>query len=159
MTGYIASITIAAREGGELIELSQAYLIPDQGIEGDRYCQPASPPNVNQISLVESEVVADFAAKFRLDMQPIELRRNIVTQGISLNDLVGKRFLLGTVEAIGTELAEPCRGIAESIIANHQLENVTAKEIVSSLVHRGGLYTRIVQGGLIKSSDSIQVLP
>jgi MOSC domain-containing protein YiiM len=159
MTGYIASITIAAREGGELIELSQAYLITDRGIEGDRYCQPASPPNVNQISLVESEVVADFATKFRLDMQPIALRRNIVTQGSSLNDLVGKRFLLGTVEAIGTELAEPCRGIAESIIANHQLENVTAKEIVSSLVHRGGLYARIVQGGLIKFSDSIQVLP
>jgi len=158
MTGYVFSINIAAAEGDDLFELPEATLIAEQGIDGDRYCAPASPPNFNQISLVESEIIAGFAAEFGVDMRPREVRRNIVTRDISLNDLVGKRFCLGSVEALGTELAEPCKGIADVLIAEFQLENVQAKDIVSSLLHRGGLYARVLHGGSVKAGDSIRML-
>jgi MOSC domain-containing protein YiiM len=159
MTGRVVSINIAATEGGQLLELPVASVIMEQGIDGDRYCAPALPPNFNQISFVESEAIASFAAELCVDIEPREVRRNIVTRDISLNDLVGKRFRLGNVEAIGTELAEPCKGIADILIAKYQLENVTAKDIVTSLLHRGGLYARVLQGGSIRLGEPMQVLP
>lgn len=159
MTGQVISINIAAVEGAQVLELPVATLITEQGIDGDRYCGPASPPNLNQISLVESEVIESFAAEAGVDMQPREVRRNIVTRDISLNDLVGKRFCLGNVEAIGTELAEPCQGIAEILIAKYRLEYLTAKDIVASLLHRGGLYARVLRGGSVRPGDPINVLP
>jgi MOSC domain-containing protein YiiM len=158
MTGYVNSINIAATEGGDLVELPVANLIAEHGIEGDRYCRTASPPNFNQISLVESEAVASFAAELAVEIDPCEVRRNIVTREISLNNLVGKRFRLGNVEAIGTELAEPCKWIADILIARYGLEDVKAKHIVSSLLHRGGLYARVLQGGSVRAGDPIQIL-
>ncbi|MDH3511709.1 MAG: MOSC domain-containing protein [Gammaproteobacteria bacterium] len=159
MTGQVISINIAVAEGAQVLELPVATLITEQGIDGDRYCAPASPPNLNQISLVESEVIESFAAEAGVDMQPREVRRNIVTRDISLNDLVGKKFCLGNVEAIGTELAEPCKGIAEILIAKYRLEYLTAKDIVASLLHRGGLYARVLRGGSVRPGDPINVLP
>lgn len=159
MTGHVISINIAAIEGTQLVELPVATLITEQGIDGDRYCAPASPPNRNQISLVESEVIESFAAEVGVDMQPREVRRNIVTRDISLNNLVGKKFRLGDVEAIGTELAEPCKGIAEILIAKYRLDYLTAKDIVSSLLHRAGLYARVLRGGSLRPDDPINVLP
>ena len=158
MTGYVNSINIAATEGGDLVELPVANVIAEQGIEGDRYCIPALPPNFNQISLVESEAIASFAGELAVEIDPCEVRRNIVTRDISLNNLVGKRFRLGNVDVIGTELAEPCKGIADILIAKYALDGVTAKDIVSSLLHRGGLYARVLQGGRVRAGDPIQIL-
>ena len=41
-----------------------------------------------------------------------EARRNLVTRGISLNPLVGRRFTVGEVECEGRRLCEPCAHLA-----------------------------------------------
>jgi MOSC domain-containing protein YiiM len=63
-------------------------------------------------------------------------RRNLVTRGVDLNALVGKRFYVGECELAGIELCEPCAIWAKNI----------HKEVVRFFVHRGGLNARIVVG-------------
>ena len=65
--------------------------------------------------------------------------------GTGLNDLVGKRFRVGTVGCYGVELCEPCL----------HLEEVTRPGIIKDLVHRAGLNADILSDGPISVGDEI----
>jgi MOSC domain-containing protein YiiM len=73
------------------------------------------------------------------------VRRQVLTRGVRLNDLVGERFTVGGVECVGQELCEPC---------NH-LQGLTYPGVLRGLVHRGGLRADIVSGGRIAVGDEI----
>ena len=77
-----------------------------------------------------------------------QARRNIVTRGISLNDLVGRSFRIGSVECVGRRLAEPCA----------HLEKLTRPGLLRPLVHRGGLRADIITGGVIRLGDEIEAI-
>src|SRR4029077_12620414 len=99
-------ILVAAEAEGPLGRVETAQAIAGSGLEGDRYCDGrgtfSGPGRGYQLTLVEAEVLES------LDL-PWELaRRNIVTRGIDLNALVGRRFAVGQVECIVRRLAEPC---------------------------------------------------
>ncbi|MFO3797519.1 MAG: MOSC domain-containing protein, partial [Anaerolineales bacterium] len=83
-----------------------------------------------------------------ISLRPIESRRNIATRGVALNHLVGRRFRLGEAVLLGIQLCEPCG----------YLEQKTGKAVRAGLVHRGGLRARVLEGGLIRPGDTIQVL-
>src|SRR6266550_3508196 len=72
-------------------------------------------------------------------------RRNVVTRGVSLNPLVGRRFRIGDVECIGRRLCEPCA----------HLEKVSGAGLLRPLVHRGGLRADILAGGTIELGDEL----
>jgi MOSC domain-containing protein YiiM len=72
-------------------------------------------------------------------------RRNVVTRGVSLNPLVGRRFRVGEVECIGRRLCEPCA----------HLEQVSGSGLLRPLVHRGGLRADILVGGTIALGDKL----
>jgi MOSC domain-containing protein YiiM len=72
-------------------------------------------------------------------------RRNIVTQGVPLNDFVSKEFKVGDAVLHGTRLCEPCA----------HMEKLTVKGAMRGLIHRGGLRAEIVKGGTIKVGDAI----
>ena len=74
-------------------------------------------------------------------------RRQIVTRGVRLNDLVGKRFLVGEIECEGVELCEPCL----------HLQSLTRPGIIEDLLHRGGLNADIVTSGTISVGDTVTV--
>ena len=75
-----------------------------------------------------------------------DARRNLVTSGISLNALVGRRFRVGTVECVGRRLAEPCA----------HLERLVRPGLLRPLVHRGGLRADILSAGAIAVGDEIR---
>ena len=84
--------------------------IPGKGLVGDRYFDgvgtfsphPQKPDF--EITLIESEKIDSFAAESRLPFSAFDARRNIVTEGIDLNALVGKEFLIGAVRLRGIRL-------------------------------------------------------
>ncbi|HEY0631549.1 MAG TPA: MOSC domain-containing protein, partial [Thermoleophilaceae bacterium] len=62
--------------------------------------------------------------------------------------LVGERFSVGDVEAVGVELAEPCT----------KLQRISGERgVLRGLVHRGGLRADVVSGGRISIGDAVQV--
>jgi hypothetical protein len=77
-----------------------------------------------------------------------EARRNIITRGIDLNALVGRRFRIDNVECVGQRLCEPCA----------HLERLTTKGVLRGLIHRGGLRADILSDGLITTSASIRTI-
>ena len=120
-----------------------------RGLVGDRYFEgcgtftnwePKGPGR--ELTLIESEVLAEIG------LSAAEARRNIVTEGLRLNDLVGKRFRIGTVLIEGIRLCPP----------GAHLDKVTGKALLKPLADRGGLRAGILSDGVIRVGDDIHVL-
>ena len=123
--------------------LDEAAAHAARGLEGDRYFDAAgtfSNPysDGHDLTLIEAEVVDE------LGLPPAEARRNVVTRGIDLNALVGRRFRVGGVECVGRRLCEPCA----------HLQRLTHPGILRDLVHRGGLRADILADGPIRVGDT-----
>jgi len=151
MPGEVVAL-YCARVKGELPESVPLVMAEaGRGLVGDRYF--ASPrrrkhePDT-ELTLIEVEEIDDFNLRAETTYARPEFRRNVVTRGIRLNDLVGQRFLIGTVEAEGIRLCEPCSRLAR----------FTTKQIVKAMVHRAGLRARIVTSGAISLGDALKVI-
>jgi MOSC domain-containing protein YiiM len=75
-----------------------------------------------------------------------DTRRNILTEGVALNHLVGQEFSVGGARLRGIALCEPCS----------HLDEVVGRRISPAFVHRGGLRAEILDGGPIRVGDSVQ---
>lgn len=143
----IEHIFIAPDKGAEVKPVNAIQVIAECGLDGDRYAKARSRKNPGQqATFIEAEQIERFVAETGLPMAPHEPRRNIVTRGVDLNALVGKRFFIGECEFEGVELCEPCAVWAKN----------TYKEVVRFFVHRGGLNAKIVRGGVLSVGSSIE---
>ena len=112
------------------------------GLRGDRHFRAKGQRPGGALTLIEAGVLAEVA------LTGPEARRQVVVSGTGLNDLVGRRFMVGEVECVGVELCEPCL----------HLQSLTRPGIIKELVHRAGLNADIVAGGTISIGDEITVL-
>jgi MOSC domain-containing protein YiiM len=118
----------------------------DAGLTGDRYTEAKNRRSPDyQVTLIELENIEAFSQATGLLLAPETPRRNIVTRGVRLNNLCGKRFRVGRALFEGLELCEPCNLFATR----------THREVLKFFVGKGGLRARIVSGGLIRVGDSI----
>ena len=138
MPGSVEQINIAAVES-ELPRPVEAVEVTAEGVVGDRYAQS------RDLTLIEAEALEGLRGDTGIELSAAECRRQVLTRGIRLNDLVGERFTVGGVECVGQELCEPC---------NH-LQGLTYTGVLRGLVHRGGLRADIVSGGRIAVGDEI----
>ena len=123
-------------------------VVKDKGIVGDRHFQEFNDP-YNQLSLIESENIDYYNNKYKLNIPYIDFRRNIVTKGIELNDLIGKKIQIGDVLIEGIDLCRPCR---------HLSEKLNQDNIIKEFLRRGGLRCRILSSSNININDEIKVL-
>ena len=61
---------------------------------------------------------------------PIDFRRNIITQDINLNGLIGKEFYIGNVKIKAHDLCRPCKYLQETL---------NQKNLVKELLLKAGL--------------------
>jgi MOSC domain-containing protein YiiM len=150
--GTLTGIFIAASAEGPMRSLSEVRAIPGRGLEGDRYSRAAGTfskghePD-SELTLIESEAVEALALERSVTLQPSEARRNLVTHGIALNDLVGREFMVGEVRVLGHGLCEPC---------SHLVRLTGQRAILSGLTHRGGLRAQILVGGTLRVGDAVR---
>lgn len=125
-----------------------------RGLVGDRYfigngtfsdADPKGPGR--ELTLIESEVLAALEQERGIRLTAAGARRNLVTQGIRLNDLVGVQFRIGEVLVEGIRLCHPCA----------HLDKVTGMELLQPLENRGGLRASILGDGRIAVGDRIVV--
>ena len=127
--------------------------VAERGLLGDRHCRSADAPplapgaRVPDVSLVEAEVLEALRDEYGIELAGAETRRNIVTRGVRLNDLIGRQFRLGGLLCEGVEICEPCAHMQKKV----------GKPILKPLVHRGGLRARILMGGTARIGDAIEV--
>jgi hypothetical protein len=141
--GAVAAILVAPDAEAALAPVAEAEAIAGRGLAGDRYAAGrgtfTAPGRGYELTLVEADVLDAIELPWE------RARRNVVTRGIALNDLVGRRFRIGAVECVGRRLAEPCA----------HLEKLARPGLLRPLVHRGGLRADIVTGGVIRVGDEI----
>jgi hypothetical protein len=110
--GRVEAIAIAGAPEAPMVRVERAVARSGRGLEGDRYYdQCGTFSNVNgrgyDLTLIAAEVI-DALELPNEPLAPEEARRNLITRGIDLNALVGKRFTVGGVECLGQRLCEPC---------------------------------------------------
>jgi MOSC domain-containing protein YiiM len=132
----------------EIEEVSSIEVLANKGVVGDRHFDEYNDP-YNQLTLIESENIDYYNTKFGLDIPYKDFRRNVVTKGIQLNDLIGKKIKIGNVEVEGIDLCRPCR---------HLTEVLNQSNILKEFLRRGGLRCQILNSSTINVDDEIKVI-
>jgi MOSC domain-containing protein YiiM len=134
-------------EHGELPEsVERARALAGKGLEGNRYFYGDSDaPDGRALTLIAAEALEALEQETNIVLSAAETRRNVLTRGIDVNALVGKRFHVGDVECLGVELCEPCT----------HLQSMTQPGVINGLVHRAGLNADILNDGEIAVGDAV----
>jgi MOSC domain-containing protein YiiM len=144
--GRVEAIYITPTHGEFPAPVERVSAHAGAGLEGNRYYWGArDAPAGRAVTIIAAEAVEAFEHETGTSLWPAETRRNVVTRGVDVNSLVGKRFRIGAVECEGVELCEPCA----------HLESMTRPGLIRGLVHRGGLNADILRDGEINVGDAI----
>ena len=144
----VFKIGITINNNKPINEVSSINVLANKGIIGDRHFKQFNDP-YNQLTLIESENIDYYNIKHGLNIPYIDFRRNIITKGIKLNDLVGKKILVGKVELEGIDLCRPCK---------HLCELLGQENIIKEFLRRGGIRCQILTSSSIKINDKIDIL-
>ena len=149
--GRIRAIFTCGAAGAPMQSLAEVRTLKGRGLEGDRYLKGvgtySKKPGVDrEVTLIEAEALRALEAERGIDLRPEESRRNLLTEGIRLNPLVGKTFRVGEVHLMGVRICEPCG----------YLQELTGKEVFEPLKSRGGLRAQILVDGTIRVGDAIE---
>src|SRR5213076_1299699 len=141
----VAHIFVASRRGAPMSAEQSVVALTEGGLTGDRYSEVKNRRSADyQVTFIELENIEAFTQATGLPLTPEMPRRNIITRGIRLNGLCGKRFKVGRARFEGLELCEPCDLFAKR----------TYRQVLKFFVGKGGLRAKILQGGVIHVGDS-----
>jgi MOSC domain-containing protein YiiM len=123
--------------------------VAGSGLVGDRYATAAgtfsgNPGGGREVTLIAREGI-DAANAEGVDIDASETRRNLVTEGIDLGELIGRTFAVGDAILRGVRDCPPCK----------YLEEKTRPGVRVGLERRGGLRADIVRDGVIHVGDKI----
>lgn len=126
--------------------------VTGRGLIGDRYYSLSGNFSKSEIepdqeiTLIESEAFERLYEQHGIRLEHSQSRRNIVTEGVDLNGLVGLTFQIGNVTLTGMRLCEPCT----------YLSGLTGyPKLVKLWRGQAGLRARIDNGGQINVGDDI----
>lgn len=146
----IELICTHSEKAQELTLNDAVRVVAGAGIEGDFYFNKHKHPGQN-ITLVEAEMIEAFNREHNTELPLTATRRNLVTRGVRLNDLVGKEFSIGSQRFRGVELCEPCATLGKYLATSA----LGAQTIVKSLTHKAGLRADVLTTGVIRVGDTI----
>ena len=154
--GTVRNVYIAAASEESPESVPAAEAVPRRGLRGDRYFADAGTftswdddeerPAGYDLTLIEYEAVEAIERESDIELEPGAHRRNVETEDVALNHLVGERFRVGDVLCRGDRLCEPC----------DHLERLTEGGVREALLHRGGLRADILEGGTIRPGDAVR---
>ena len=144
----VLKIGIAKNNSQVIQEVKEINLASGKGIVGDRHFNEHNDP-YNQLTLIESENIDYYNKEFQLNIPYLSFRRNIVTKGIKLNDLIDKKILIGQIKVKGINLCKPCKHLEQTLEQNN---------IIKEFLRKGGLRCEILNSGKISINDKITLL-
>jgi MOSC domain-containing protein YiiM len=151
MTGKVIAIFVAPTRHTEQISVDAVQLKAGKGIVGDRFFCLRHQQTLRNLTLIEWEVIEEFNRTFGLKLPLNATRRNLVTHGIRLNDLIGKTFKIGQVVCRGIELCEPCKVMARHFPAT----SLSQAEIIRAFANKGGIRVEVLIDGAVQLGDEV----
>lgn len=120
-----------------IAEVDSVGCVAGYGLRGDRFFG-YRPDYKGQVTLFAAEVAIELRQALGLpELNLAAFRRNIITEGVDLNTLIGRPFTLQAVELQGVEECRPC----------HWMDLAIAPGAEEWLRGRGGLRCRILSSG------------
>ena len=129
-----------------VISVNEIEVILGKGIVDDRYFLENNEKR-KQITLIEKENIDFYNKISQTDIPTIKFRRNIITEGIRLNDLLNKEFFVGKIKLKAHALCRPCKPLQKSL---------NQKNLVKNFLTKGGLRCEILSCGKISIGDIIK---
>jgi len=145
--GRVEGIFVTAEHGALPAPVERVRAYAGRGLEGNRQLFDAAPPG-QALTLIAAESLERLEAEKGISLSGAASRRNVLTRGIDVNALVGRRFRIGEIECVGVELCEPCA----------HLESLTFPGVLAGLVHQAGLNADILNDGEIAVGDRIAAI-
>jgi MOSC domain-containing protein YiiM len=149
MTGHLVAIYTTTTGGEPMDGHDEGRAIAGVGLEGDRYATKTGEFSEREgrgreVTLIAREAIA--AANGRgVTIAEHETRRNLVTEGVDLANLVGKTFAVGEAVLVGVRDCPPCA----------YLEELTRPGVKAALEGGGGLRADVVRDGTLRVGDEI----
>jgi MOSC domain-containing protein YiiM len=147
--GKVVALYIAPQSAKPMVAVSEVRAFADRGLTGDRFFREswsaAKRPD-KAVTLIEEETLQAAATELGTESFGDKTRRNIVTTGVPLIDLVDREFTIGGIVMRGLRLFEPCG----------HLEKISkVAGIFRTLEHRSGLKAAILSDGMIRVGDPL----
>lgn len=151
----IIRILTAAESSDEVHRLERCMAIAGAGLEGDRYATGRGYYSGMsewdaQVTLMSVEPFEEIERSHGCVIDPDSLRRNVITRGVDLKSLIGRRFRIGPeVILFGRKPWPPCSYI---------VGRTGRAEIFRYLARDTGIGANVIVGGTISVGDRIEVL-
>lgn len=158
-TGRVEQIHIAPDSGDPMNERTDVEAVAGRGLRGDRYFEERGLWNAldedpdrevkgaSDITFIETEALTAIERDAEIEIPVGAHRRNVTTQDVPLNHLVGRTFTVSDVVCEGIQLCEPC-GYMQSLVGEPGL--------AEALIHRGGLNARVVESGTFAVGNEVR---
>ena len=149
----VERILVRSEPAGRSVEVPRVRAVEGLGLEADRYFNGegtffADGKPGQALTLIEAEALEGLLAETGIELLAEDAGRNLVTRGVDLNALVGRRFRIGAVECRGDRLCEPCATLARR----------TDPGVLRGLAGRGGLRADILRGGELATGAALESL-
>jgi MOSC domain-containing protein YiiM len=123
-----------------VVEVNEVECVAGKGLQGDRFFDYQEDYG-GQVTFFSKEVFDSLCQRFQVWDKPVSvLRRNVIVEGVDLNDWIGKSFEIQDVKFEGAEEAKPCYWMDSAFVAGTE----------EALRGQGGLRARIVSDGVIR---------
>ena len=151
MAGRVLAIFVARAAGMPMREIETVLAAEGRGLVPDRYASGGGAfsearPTIRHVTLIAFEAIREANEKAAQKFEWSETRRNIITEWVDLNSLVGKDFRVGDALLRGVELAEPCERPSQL---------ARKPGFKEAFLNRGGLRAQVLRTGVISKGDLI----
>ena len=151
--GTVERVFVAGAGGEPMQPVAEVLAVAGRGLDGDRYATRRgywTDVDECQVTLIAAEDLDGITASSGVAVQDGQHRRNIVTRGVDLRALSGRTFRIGEATFAYDRPRPPCRYI----------EAITEPGMTRALAaRRGGICVRVVESGLVRAGDEIELLP
>ena len=149
MKGTVDSLYIAAEGGRSMMRVAEVEAVAGCGLQGDRYMTRRgywTGVDECQVTLIQKEILDEITADTSIDVSEGQHRRNIVTTGMELMSLAGRRFRVGAAVFEFDRPRPPCGYI----------QSITQVGMTRALLGtRGGICARVLESGVIRTGDEV----
>ncbi|MBX3737489.1 MAG: molybdenum cofactor biosysynthesis protein [Candidatus Didemnitutus sp.] len=121
-------------------DVAEVECVAGYGLRGDRFFG-YRPDYKGQVTFFAMEVCEALRREFKLPgLSPEVFRRNVISEGVDLNTLIGTRFTLQGIELEAVEECRPC----------HWMDKAVAPGAEDWMKGRGGLRCRLLTSGWLR---------
>lgn len=152
-SGSVIEIWLTSAAAEPMRRVPSVEALPGRGLAGDRYALGGGtwaryPDLEKQVTLIDRDDVAAVAAEAGSALSPGDTRRNLVTSGVDLPDLVGRWFTVGDALLFGMKRCPPCT----------HLERLTGTRLVKAMLDRGGINAAVFGGGHVFEGAAVRAI-